>query len=31
MADNPIDIQALARGDEKAFQALFVEYYLFRV
>lgn len=27
MADNPIDIQALARGDEKAFQALFVEYY----
>ena len=27
MAGTPIDIQALARGDEKAFQALFVEYY----
>lgn len=27
MADYPINIQALARGDEKAFQSLFIDYY----
>lgn len=27
MPDHPIDIQAIARGDEKAFQALFIDYY----